>query len=58
MDDFKLLKDLFDRTKIEYEERKETDGTTSLVVEEGYAGFYTEFTFSKGKELLSVGAYE
>lgn len=53
------FKQLFSKYNIEYREEQSADGGTQLITEGvGYLGFYTQFDFDEGRNLLKFGAYE
>lgn len=58
MTDLETLKKMFERSGVEYTEEHLEKGEIGLIVERGYTGFYTGYSFDSEGRLLDVGAYE
>lgn len=58
MNDLETLKKMLEKANIKYEEDNGNPDNPVLVVEGGYSGFVTEFTFNQEGELYTIGAYE
>lgn len=56
MTDLETLKAMFARANVKYTEKEETG--PELIVEAGYMGFFTVFSFDREGALQSVEAYE
>tara|TARA_R110000824_G_scaffold46069_6_gene132794 strand:+ start:1526 stop:1702 length:177 start_codon:yes stop_codon:yes gene_type:complete len=58
MNDLETLKEMFSRNKISYEFTNNRFEKPKIIIEKGYIGFYTVFTFDDEGALRNVAAYE
>lgn len=58
MNDLETLKEMFSRNKISYEFMNNRFEKPKIIIEEGYIGFYTVFTFDDEGALRNVAAHE
>ena len=56
--DIEILKEMFAKAQIPFIYKSYKDETQLLEISGGYAGFVTDFTFTKEGNLLDVQAYE